>query len=131
MSSGISALYPLPENNDDLNSKLGLEYELHMSYIFKNYHTKFLHSIIAVHGLNGDSFRTWTEPKSKKMWLRDYLGDDLKRARIMTFGYDATAAFGKSMAGIEDHARALLGGLVEKRRSGEVSWYFCSVWKRG
>ncbi len=55
------------------------------------------------------------------MWLRDFLGEDLKRARIMTFGYDATAALGKSMAGIEDHARTLLECLMEKRRSGEVS----------
>lgn len=49
----------------------------------------------------------------------------------MTFGYDATAAFGKSMAGIEDHARALLGGLVEKRRSGAVSSHLICILRRG
>jgi hypothetical protein len=40
----------------------------------------------------------------------------------MTFGYNATAAFGNSVAGIRDHARGLLGELVEKRERSFVSW---------
>jgi hypothetical protein len=38
----------------------------------------------------------------------------------MTFGYDATAAFSASVAGIEDHARDLLRCLSEKREGGSV-----------
>ncbi|KAF4986754.1 hypothetical protein FDECE_15788 [Fusarium decemcellulare] len=58
--------------------------------------------IVAVHGLGGDSFKTWTA-SNKKLWLRDFLPeqlkdppddfktspDDTKVARVMTFGYDA------------------------------------------
>ena len=78
-------------------------------------------SIIAIHGLNGDRFRTWTEPKSKKLWLRDFLPKDLPRGRILTFGYNATAAFENSVADIVDHGRELLGSLVERREEKDVS----------
>jgi hypothetical protein len=39
----------------------------------------------------------------------------------MSFGYNATAAFENSVAGIRDHARGLLGALVEKRARNFVS----------
>ncbi|KAF4627331.1 hypothetical protein G7Y89_g10820 [Cudoniella acicularis] len=49
--------------------------------------------IVAVHGLGGDSFSTWTDTSSGCLWLRDLLPQvqSLKTARIMTFGYDARA----------------------------------------
>ncbi|TVY88975.1 Protein SERAC1 [Lachnellula willkommii] len=71
--------------------------------------------IVAIHGLNGDREHTWTEPKSHKLWLRDFLPDDLPRARVMVFGYDATPIFANSTAGIVEHARDLLRCLVETR----------------
>lgn len=77
-------------------------------------------SIVAVHGLNGDAFRTWTESKSKKLWLRDFLPGDLPSARMMVFGYNAEPFFRSSVAGIEEHARGLLAALVEKRAGGNV-----------
>jgi len=48
---------------------------------------------MAVHGLGGDAYQTWTASNGK-LWLRDFLPFDLlaegtKTARIMTFGYDA------------------------------------------
>lgn len=48
-------------------------------------------SIIAVHGLQGDSYKTWTDSESGKLWLRDLLplSQGFGNARIMTFGYDA------------------------------------------
>jgi pimeloyl-ACP methyl ester carboxylesterase len=48
-------------------------------------------SIIAVHGLGGDSYNTWTDSESGKLWLRDLLplSKGFGNARIMTFGYDA------------------------------------------
>ncbi len=63
-------------------------------------------SIVAVHGLNGDAFETWSE--DGRMWLRDFLPERLQDARIFTFGYDAGVAFTKSMAEVDDFARALL-----------------------
>ena len=39
----------------------------------------------------------------------------------MTFGYDASTAFGNSTADIVDHAKALLSSLVDKREEENVS----------
>ncbi|TVY18488.1 hypothetical protein LARI1_G003153 [Lachnellula arida] len=76
--------------------------------------------IVAIHGLNGDREHTWTEPKSHKLWLRDFLPDDLPRARVMVFGYDATPIFADSTAGIVEHARDLLRCLVERREGRDA-----------
>ncbi|KAM5354912.1 hypothetical protein ACJ41O_001558 [Fusarium nematophilum] len=49
--------------------------------------------VVAVHGLGGDSYRTWTEQSEGKLWLRDFLpeSDKFQSARILTFGYNAKA----------------------------------------
>ncbi|KAF8857571.1 hypothetical protein BDZ45DRAFT_744234 [Acephala macrosclerotiorum] len=78
-------------------------------------HPRFSLDIIAVHGLNGDPLRTWTEPKSQKLWLRDFLPIDLPGSRVMSFGYNATPAFENTTAGIIEHARTLLSALIEIR----------------
>lgn len=75
--------------------------------------------IVAVHGLGGDAFATWTHAKSKKFWLRDFLRQQIPDARIMTFGYNADAAFGQSTAEIIDHAKSLLASLVDKREEAD------------
>ena len=75
---------------------------------------------MAVHGLGGDAFTTWIHPKSKAFWLRDFLPQQVHDARIMTFGYNANAAFGQSTAEIVDHAKSLLASLVDKREGPEV-----------
>lgn len=48
-------------------------------------------SIVAVHGLGGQGFHSWTSWDSKarkaKPWLQELLGADIPNARIMAFGY--------------------------------------------
>lgn len=50
-------------------------------------------SIVAVHGLGGEGFRTWItqDPRSSsgrpRSWLEDLLGQDVPNARILTYGY--------------------------------------------
>lgn len=48
-------------------------------------------SIVAVHGLGGQGFHSWTTWDSKarkaKPWLQELLGADIPNARIMAFGY--------------------------------------------
>jgi hypothetical protein len=75
---------------------------------------------VAVHGLGGDLIETWTHPKSKAFWLKDFLPKQIPDARIMTFGYNANAAFGQSTAEVVDHAKSLLVSLVDKREDIEV-----------
>lgn len=75
---------------------------------------------MAVHGLDGDAINTWTHPKSKAFWLKDFLPKKIPDARIMTFGYNAAAAFGRSTAEVIDHAKSLLTSLVDKREELEV-----------
>ncbi|KIW35358.1 uncharacterized protein PV07_02057 [Cladophialophora immunda] len=71
--------------------------------------------VVAVHGLGGDLVNTWTHPKSKKFWLQDFLPLQIPDARVLTFGYNADAAFGQSTGEIVDHAKSLLSSLVDKR----------------
>ncbi|MCJ1309136.1 hypothetical protein MMC25_002791 [Agyrium rufum] len=76
--------------------------------------------MIAVHGLNGDAFATWTTEKTQKFWLgdSDLLPAHLKRARILTFSYDAavTAFLGKTSSDrILQHAQTLVAELVADR----------------
>lgn len=78
-------------------------------------------SIVAVHGLNGDPTETWTNPKTKAFWLKDYLPQDVANARVLSFGYNANAAFGNTTANISDLAKDLLSSLVTKRDSDNVS----------
>ncbi len=73
-----------------------------------------------MHGLGGDRVETWTHPKSKAFWLRDFLPQQIPDARVMTFGYNADAAFGQSTAEVADHAKSLLSSLVDKREQAEV-----------
>ncbi|KAA6409764.1 MAG: kinesin light chain 1 [Lasallia pustulata] len=70
--------------------------------------------VVGVHGLQGDAYMTW-EHDNGSLWLRDFLPADIPFARIMTFGYDSTVAFSKSVAKIEDKALELLNQLSAKR----------------
>jgi protein SERAC1 len=78
-------------------------------------------SIVAVHGLNGDAFKTWTAPKTKKFWLGDLdmLPANLKDSRILTYSYNATIAAirGKTSSDtIMQHAHTFVAELVADRQ---------------
>ncbi|KAK3305959.1 uncharacterized protein B0T15DRAFT_533930 [Chaetomium strumarium] len=74
--------------------------------------------VVAVHGLNGDCFTSWTgqspsEPPT--VWLNELLLQKLPRTRAMTFGYDASVIGNTSVAGVRGNARKLLLLLRNKR----------------
>lgn len=50
------------------------------------------------------------------MWLKDFLPQKLKTARVLLFGYNANVAFQTSTSGISDHAVNLLNRLKLKRQ---------------
>lgn len=85
-----------------------------------------MRSIVAVHGLNGNAKKTWTDPGSGTCWLEHLLPDALPRARIMTFGYDSRLAFSRSRAGLDNFARDLLNRLRMVRVNSEV-WLHCTL----
>ena len=76
-------------------------------------------SIVAVHGLNGDAMKTWTS--GNICWLNhpDLLPKYLKRARVLTWGYNAniSSLAGKSTSSdrILQHAQTLIAQLHADR----------------
>ena len=77
-------------------------------------------SVIAVHGLGGHAFRTWTHKETGKMWLRDFLPGKLPNTRIMSFGYDAKVLNSKSVIGMMENAQNLLADIRSNRTTTEV-----------
>lgn len=78
-------------------------------------------SIVAVHGLNGDAFKSFTASNSKKFWLgnADMLPQDIPNCRVLTFSYPASVAavFGRtSSATILQHATTLVQELIADRQ---------------
>lgn len=76
--------------------------------------------VVAVHGLQGDPYKTW-EHDNGSIWLRDFLPADIPLARIMTFGYESTVAFSKSVAKLEDKSLELLNRLSAERGEAGMS----------
>ncbi|KFY96250.1 hypothetical protein V500_02532 [Pseudogymnoascus sp. VKM F-4518 (FW-2643)] len=78
--------------------------------------------IVAVHGLNPTNTEfhaqeTWTATISQKLWLRDFLPQQIPRARVLLFGYNANVAFQSSKAGVGQQAANLLNRLTLKRKA--------------
>ena len=77
-----------------------------------------LSSVVAVHGLEENLIEAWTDPETKILWLRDLLPQDVKYARILTFGYNAhaTSFYGNGSADrIQQHAQTLIADLQADR----------------
>lgn len=78
-------------------------------------------SVVAVHGIGGDSYSTFTDKLSNQLWLRDFLprSTEFQNARILTFGYEAQvfAAPGEtaSTGRIFTFGEALLSALNDAR----------------
>jgi len=75
-----------------------------------------------VHGLGGHWEDTWRDA-STKVWLRDFLPNQLQNAginaRIMSYGYNSDTAFSKGVTNIDDEAGMLLARLDGDRQSPE------------
>ncbi|KAI5841718.1 hypothetical protein BZA05DRAFT_344772 [Tricharina praecox] len=76
-------------------------------------------SIVAVTGLAGHAYESWTSPGGPWMWLRDFLPSDLETrgqsVRILTFGYDSGLIDTTATPSIQDYARALFDSLSGER----------------
>jgi hypothetical protein len=74
--------------------------------------------IVALHGITGDAYNTWTAVNNI-LWLRDFLLEDLPEARVFTYGYDAQVFFTKATGTLDSFATTLLESLIQ-RRAGPV-----------
>lgn len=75
--------------------------------------------IVALHGLHGDAYNTWTH-QNGKLWLRDFLPQQLPGSRVFTFGYPSEVAFTLATGQLGEFARSLLEELNYVRRTAEV-----------
>ena len=79
--------------------------------------------IIAIHGLNGDAFTTWTHANGT-FWLRDLLPECLPGSRVFTYGYPSQVAFNSSYATVRDYSRRLLSSVQSlQAESKEVGYH--------
>ena len=101
-----------------IKSLISLNLSSKLSFLFTTLFISRLQSIIAVHGLGGHWRTTWTEDNGK-LWLRDFLPDQLRdgeiNARIMSYGYNSDTAFSKAVTNIDDEAAMLLDRLDGER----------------
>jgi len=77
--------------------------------------------IIALHGLNGHAFNTWTREHPSVpggvMWLRDLLPDQVKNARVTIYGYNSSLVSDASVSRIQEHARLFVQSLQDFKRN--------------
>jgi hypothetical protein len=75
-------------------------------------------SIVFVHGITGHREHTWSAGEGSNPWPETLLPTKVPDARILSFGYDATAIGWRpriSSNNIGDHAKNLLGALAACR----------------
>ena len=77
------------------------------------------HSVVAVTGLPGHAFESWRNHESNRMWLQDFLPDNIKGIRIMTYGYN-TELVSANTGRLLDHRRDLIQQIQSARGSREV-----------
>ena len=76
--------------------------------------------VVAVHGLGGDAYKTWTHA-NKTLWLKDFLPKDLPGARVFTFNYNSAFCFSRETGGLRTYARVLLECIRCERTRPEVA----------
>ena len=106
---------PAKRGEDEGNGHLGMHV-----LITKESNEEDVVDIVALHGLNGHYQKTWTATPAvgkPTNWLEDFLPEHIPNARIMSYGYDSTVQFSKSVAGIGTFAEQLLHSLEAKRTS--------------
>jgi len=77
----------------------------------------FNKSIVFVHGLTGNREKTWTH-RNSTFWPGALLSQDIPRARIMTFGYDADVVRFWTIASsnrLDDYGKSLAYALLDQR----------------
>lgn len=77
-------------------------------------------SLIAVTGLGGHAYGSWTSRNTGAMWLRDFLPPVIPSARILTYGYNSQWLNATSAQDLLDFGRDLLDQLSLVRSLPQV-----------
>ncbi|VUC37866.1 unnamed protein product [Clonostachys rosea] len=64
--------------------------------------------IIVIPGLGCNAIGSWRDRKTNKVWLRDFLPQDLSNIRVLLYGYDTTLPGSHSKQSISDLGNALM-----------------------
>lgn len=72
---------------------------------------------MAIHGHGGHREDSWTDRETGVSWLRDFLPGVLGEARVLSYGYDASDALGKS---VEELVREFVAALLVAREGIRV-----------
>ena len=102
----------------DLNNPQGLQIVATYDDDIDDEEEKVGVDIVAVHGLGGHAYDTWTHDNGI-MWLRDLLPQDIPNARVMTWGYDSEPQTAKHFTHMMmySHPDNLLSALYSLRQA--------------
>jgi len=77
--------------------------------------------VVAVTGLAGHAYGSWRSQTTYKMWLKDFLPEDVTNVRIMTYGYDSTLVGSENSAmSLNDYKRNFIQQLGNARTAAKV-----------
>jgi hypothetical protein len=76
--------------------------------------------VVSVNDLGGHAFESWTSRETGKMWLKDFLPDDVKGIRVMSYGYSSSEDDDTMNIDFLDHRRNLFQTLANARHSTPV-----------
>ena len=82
--------------------------------------TEITADIVAITGLDGHAYGSWSGGSPKRMWLRDFLSEDLPKCRVMIYGYNSKLS-NPGLHTIADFGRSLQEDLLRARRSDQVA----------
>ena len=82
--------------------------------------TEITADIVAITGLDGHAYGSWSGGNPKRMWLRDFLSEDLPKCRVMIYGYNSKLS-NPGLHTIADFGRSLREDLLRARRSDQVA----------
>ena len=82
--------------------------------------TEITADVVAITGLDGHAYGSWSGGNPKRMWLRDFLSEDLPKCRVMIYGHNSKLS-NPGLHTISDFGRGLRDDLLRARRSDQVA----------